>query len=70
MASDSSFTAVTLCLRKEPQKGNEMQRPCDAVVLLQPVLINYHVMGDEVEELALVRGVLSSNQLLSSGSAL
>lgn len=58
------------CLHKEPQKGNEMQRPCDAVVLLQPVLINYHVMGDEVEELALVRGVLSSNQLLSFGSAL
>lgn len=47
-----------------------MQRPCDAVVLLQPVFINYCVMGDEVEELALVRGVLCSKQLLSFGSAL
>lgn len=47
-----------------------MQRPCDAVVLLQPVFINYCVMGDEVEELALVRGVLCSKQLLNFGSAL
>lgn len=47
-----------------------MQRPRDAVVLLQPVLINYCVMRDEVEELALVRGVLSSNRLLTFGSPL
>ena len=47
-----------------------MQRPCDTVVLLLPVLINYCVVGDEVEELALVRCVLPSNQLLSFGSAL
>lgn len=42
-----------------------MQRPCDTVALLLPVLINHCVMGDEVEELAVVRGVLPSNQLLS-----
>lgn len=38
--------------------------------MLQPGLINYCVMGDEVEELALLRGVLSSKQLLSYGSVL
>lgn len=47
-----------------------MQRHCDTVVLMLPVLINYCVMGDEVEELALVKGVLPSNQLLSFDSGL
>lgn len=47
-----------------------MQRPCDTVALLLPVLINYCVMDDEVEELAIVCGVLPSDQLLSFVSAL
>lgn len=44
-----------------------MRRP---VTLLLPVSVNYCVISDEIEELALVRGVLSSHQLLKFGTGL